>query len=632
VWWGRRGRPGLPPAAARAALASIASDPVTLLFLALAVALLGYELALGLVMPPNNWDSLTYHLARVAAWIHHGGVYWIPNAPTDRLNEFQPLAEQQILFLFVVTGTDRLYALPQLVAELAILLSVYGAARRLGYGVRPAACASFLLATFTLVALEGSTSQNDLVAASLPAVAMYFLVGAGQVEAVLGGAAAGIGLGVKLTTGIVWPALGLVALARGRRALLLASTGAVAGIVVLGGWTYVLNVVETGHLLGHGGGRVEHTASPSYPGSLLTALSILYMAMDISNLWPAPIVALTLAGLCAAAVVLFRGRGEAVRRLVGDATGIALPFLAPAVVILGGAVLADATRRLGTPVKGPGGVVSSESSFFGGLNNVSDESQSFFGPIGGVLLVGLPVAALARFARRRGDARLAALATALPTFFVVLALWSQFNLWLGRFLIVPVALTAPLFARLFRGRPQTAAYLLVGALVAGLAVTRDTTKGLTSSLGAPWHLSWVEAVESAGQPGAAKGLAALDRALPARACVGAVLSEEDPSYLLDGRDFTRRITYLPPGSPVAAAARAGLGYVVITDGEARTTAERRAPHLFAAHGWTMRLLGGYWWLARSPHATVSGCPDRATAVAQLWHGRESPSMRVTSVP
>ncbi len=195
AWWARQGRPGLPLDPVRAAVGAVVSDPVTLAFVVLVVGLLGYELTLGLVMPPNNWDSLTYHLARVAAWVHHGGVYWIPNAPTDRLNEFQPVAEQQLLFLFVACGSDRLYALPQYLAELAILVAVYGGARRLGYGVRQSTCASFLLATFTLIALEASTAQNDLVAASLAAVALCLLLGTAQLETVLGGAAPPSGSG-----------------------------------------------------------------------------------------------------------------------------------------------------------------------------------------------------------------------------------------------------------------------------------------------------------------------------------------------------------------------------------------------------------------------------------------------------
>jgi hypothetical protein len=170
-WWWLRGRPGLQLRAVGPAVRAVGREPVAAAFVLVAVGVLAYELALALTVPPNNWDALTYHLARVASWVQYHGIHWIPNAPSDRLNEFQPLAEQQLLFLFAATGSAMLYALPQYVAELAILVSVYGAARRLGFDVRAAACAAALLTTFSLVALESTTAQNDLVAASFPAVA-----------------------------------------------------------------------------------------------------------------------------------------------------------------------------------------------------------------------------------------------------------------------------------------------------------------------------------------------------------------------------------------------------------------------------------------------------------------------------
>ena len=66
-----------------------------------------------------------YGYSVIADWKQFNGIHWIPNAPSDRMNEFQPLAEQQILFLFVATGKGTLYALPQYLAELAILVAVF---------------------------------------------------------------------------------------------------------------------------------------------------------------------------------------------------------------------------------------------------------------------------------------------------------------------------------------------------------------------------------------------------------------------------------------------------------------------------------------------------------------------------
>ncbi len=153
VWW-RRGRPGLGLAAGTRAIAAVARDPVVALFPVIVAIALGYELVLVLTAPANNWDSLTYHLPRVAAWVQHGGLYWIPHAPTDRMNEFQPLAEQENLFLFAATGKGALFALPQYIAELAILVGIYTAARRLGYDTRRALLSALLFASFTVVALE----------------------------------------------------------------------------------------------------------------------------------------------------------------------------------------------------------------------------------------------------------------------------------------------------------------------------------------------------------------------------------------------------------------------------------------------------------------------------------------------
>ena len=594
--WLQRGRPGLQLAAGRSAIATIVSDPLTLVYLMVVVAVLAYELVLGVTVPPNNWDSLTYHLSRVAAWAQHGGIYWIPNAPTDRMNEFQPLAEQQILYLFVATHRDLLYAVPQFLAELAILVGIYGASRRLGFEVRAAACSAFLFATFGLVVLEATTAQNDLVAAAFPIAAACLLLGVLGTEPMLAGISAALGLGAKLTTILVWPVLIWLALARGRRTFLLAAAGAVIGFAVVGCWGFVLNDIHTSSLIGNGKSRTDHTASPSFPGSLITALSILYETMDLSVLWRNPIHLLALAGVVAALLAGWyrRCRRTARRQALIEAASVALPFLAPAIVIVGGAVLAFATRRLGTPVRGPGGT-------YGELNNTASEDDSAFGPIGGVVLLLTPALATVAYFARKVDVRHLILACALPSFLILLSLQSQFNEWLPRFLLVPAALTAPLFAVLFRSRTTIAAYLVVSALLAGLVITRDTTKPLESRYGAPWRISWVQALDENRQPTPAAGLAALDKAVPANACVGALLGNDSPAYLIAGRNFRRRVDYLSLDDAVEEAVEAHISYVVIDSGQSdRTTVGR-----FRADGWTIRELGGYWELAEDVPATSS---------------------------
>jgi hypothetical protein len=431
------------------------------------------------------------------------------------------------------------------------------------------------------------TAQNDLVAASVVSAAAFLLLGSQAREDVVAGVAAGIGLGVKLTTILAWPVLIGLALLRGRQTIVWAVVGAAAAFVAVGCWGFVLNLVQTGHVLGHGGGRVGDTTTPSYPASLVTLLSILYTTLDLSVLWPRLIAAVAVAGGIAAAILLVRRR-----RRAGVET--LLPFLAPCLVILAAALVAEATRRLGTPVRGPDGSYS-RLGFLGGLNNTADDDASAFGPLGAVALWGLPVIAGGLAVRRRVQARWVVLASALPTFLVLLALQVKFNPWFSRFLIIPAALTAPLLAALLRGRVTSLAWLAVGFFVIALGITRLDTKRLVSPYGAPWHLSQEAALAEAGHAAPARALAAYDRIVPDGVQVGAVLTDGDPSYLLGGSDLGRRVLFLPQGGgeALAAATRARLDYVVIADQIHQRPAARR----FAEAGWTVHRLAGYWLLA-----------------------------------
>ena len=130
-------------------------------------------------------------------------------------------------------------------------------------------------------------------------------------------------------------------------------------------------------------------------------------------------------------------------------------------------------------------------------------------------------------------------------------------------------------------------------------------KPLESPYGAPWQISWVQALDETGQPVAATAFAAFQKAVPPHACIGAVLNGDNPSYLLYGRDFRRPVVYLPVADAERAAARARLSYAVISTGEAQKQAIRQ----FRAAGWTIRGLGvsSYWTLAAAPNATNGTC-------------------------
>jgi glycosyl transferase family 87 len=585
AWW-LRGRPGFPLAAARTTAARALRDPLVVAFIVVVAAALAYELLLVVAAPPNNWDSLTYHLARAALWAQHGGVYWVPNAPTDRINEFQPLADQEVFYLFVATGKSSLFALPQFVALLATIAAIYATARRLGYGLRPAACAALLFGTFTIVALEATTSQNDLVAASLPAAAVALLLARGSPELMLAGVAAGLAVGVKLTTALVFPVLILLAALRGRRAVVFFGYWALASFAVFSSWSFVENAVKTGHLLGRGGGRVELAASPSFPGSVSTGMRVLYRMTDLPGFHNRTIWALAaLAAIAAAAglaVGLRRGRLE---------WGLAgLPLLAPALALgLAGAIQL-LVRLVHLPINPP---ATTSQTFFWTVNRLASEDFAGYGPLGIVLLAVIVVTIVAVL-RRRADARHLALSLALPMFLMLVVMEVRYYDFLTRFLLVPVALTTPLAAVFFRRAGAGAAILVVAAITVTLALDRDLVKPFNSAYGHPWQLSLSNAVRLNWKPAAGEALGELDQDA-GDAAVGAVLGRDEPSYLLFGETRNRRVTFLPPlpEHAVRAAKAAQLPFVVVGDVPGIADAFVRA-------GWRLQSLGIYWTLAIAP--------------------------------
>jgi Glycosyltransferase family 87 len=607
-WW-YRGRPGLPLAAARRAVLEVAADPVTALFMLVVALLLGYELLVGLTMHPNNSDSLAYHMAKAAAWAQHGGIYWIPDAPTIRLNAFQPLAEQELLFLFVATGSGVLFAIPQFLAELAILLAVYGSARRLGFEVRPAACSAFLFATFSLVALEATTGQNDLVAASMPAVAMCLLLGRrGLLEPALAGVAAGLGLGVKLTTALVLPILALLAVVRGRKPLVVALAGGVFGLVSIGMWGYVLNEIHTGELLGAGTGPIQYRAPPSYPGSVANAFYLLYGMMDLSVLSNRMIYTLALTGvvigLGAAAWATLRGVNR--RRTLGEAAGVATPFLSPLLVLGGAAAVAFVAGVWSFPIRGPEGILEP-------LNEVlqleytrfAHENYSAFGPHGIVALLGATALTIWASVAHRVEPRHLLLASALPVFLILVSLQVRWHPFLLRFFLIPAVFAAPLLAYLFRSRSAIAAYLVVAALTAGLTITRAVTKPLQSPLGAPWHVTQVEALNLNSRHELDQALPAFEALVPDDACIGAILGDSEPSFLLFGPQLQRRVVYLPVGAgAVQPANKRGLLRVLVSTAP---QGEAEAVGAFQNAGWRAEALGGPWYLVSHVDAEGAAC-------------------------
>ena len=122
---------------------------------------LACTLVIAIVAPPNNWDSLTYHMTRVMFWIQQGGV---AHFPTNNLRqiELNPWAEFAIAHLQLLSGGDRLANLVQWFSMAGCIVGVSLISGLLGARMRGQLLSGLVTATIPMAVLQSSSTQNDL--------------------------------------------------------------------------------------------------------------------------------------------------------------------------------------------------------------------------------------------------------------------------------------------------------------------------------------------------------------------------------------------------------------------------------------------------------------------------------------
>lgn len=154
----------LPPGSMRptapAAAPTVFERTVAVVLLVIAAV----TLVIALNCPPNNWDSQTYHLARIEHWIQNRSLAFYPTA-NDRQLVYQNLAEVAVLQLRLLSGGDRLDNLIQWLAGVGSVVAVGEIAIALGATRSGAMLARLTAATLPIGILESTSTQNDLVVA-----------------------------------------------------------------------------------------------------------------------------------------------------------------------------------------------------------------------------------------------------------------------------------------------------------------------------------------------------------------------------------------------------------------------------------------------------------------------------------
>lgn len=116
-----------------------------------------------IVYPPNNYDSLTYHMTRVAFWLQNQSVDFYETI-NPRQNGTCPGAEYLILTLQALTGSDRLANCVQTTAFAIIVVSITLITRYLKAPRAFRVPLAVVFCTAPSFVLQATTTQNDLCA------------------------------------------------------------------------------------------------------------------------------------------------------------------------------------------------------------------------------------------------------------------------------------------------------------------------------------------------------------------------------------------------------------------------------------------------------------------------------------
>jgi hypothetical protein len=145
------------------------------IFLLFVACVLSITLIVALFYPPNNWDSMTYHMSRVAEWIQHGSIDVYPTT-NDRQTHNPPLAEFAILHLQLLSKSDRFANIIQWFSFFVSIVFVTLIAKEFQLSLKAQLFAAVVAATIPMAILESSSTQNDLVVTGFCLGFAYFLL------------------------------------------------------------------------------------------------------------------------------------------------------------------------------------------------------------------------------------------------------------------------------------------------------------------------------------------------------------------------------------------------------------------------------------------------------------------------
>jgi hypothetical protein len=461
-----RWRPPWPSLPVGAGWRLVRADGVLAVLAAVVAVALAYELALALFVPMNDGDGLQYHLTRAALWRQQHAIGYVPGAEDARINAFPPGAEILTAFTMTLSASVRWVGLVQYTAMLGTAVAVFGIARRVGLDGRRAAYGALLFLTLPIVALQASSSFNDLVVASWAAAAAFAILGRSRLDLALVALATALLVATKVTGLLALPvliALALVVRPPRIGALVAAAVGGVIGSA----W-YLVNAIETGDLLGTF--PAHERGSKDLPSILARTMRQLIDTIGLPGAvgrdrWLFVVVA---AGVLVAGLVAARRGRSSMRTAIAAALLTASPLLLIPVeraLVKGYQKWWYALDRQDLGGIDPGRSISRAGVMF-----------TWYGPVGLLLTLAATVVVV-RALRAHGSSFAAlVLATAPLPWIVALSVAVTYFEWNGRFVMGAFALAAATWGLLLHIRPLAWASVAVASLTLALTLVHFDEK------------------------------------------------------------------------------------------------------------------------------------------------------------
>lgn len=275
-------------------------DPYEKILAGVLLALLAIIFIQGIAYPPTNWDSMTYHLARITSWVSHGSVSYYPTDITRQIYQ-PPFAEYVVMHISMLNGADYFSASVQFFFLVFSLVAINCITAQMGLNRKMRFFAMIVAATIPEAVLQASSTQNDVVESFFILASFYFMlkaIGEGRLKYfLLLGATAGLSLLTKGTGYInLFPillVLGIITLVKLFKArnysLVKNSLIAVVLVVIINSGYYVRNYRLAHNLLGIDKTEARLYSNEQMNPGLFTSVLVKNAALHVEMMFARPV-------------------------------------------------------------------------------------------------------------------------------------------------------------------------------------------------------------------------------------------------------------------------------------------------------------------------------------------------------